>query len=101
MADAEQKDHKRRPTKSRIPRFKSIEEEAEFCDTHSTSEFEDECEPVENVRFVVTRSQVQKPITVRLPEDILSALSNQAHEQGIGRSTLVRTWILERMRERR
>jgi len=31
-----------RKTKSRIPRFKSIEEEAEFWDNHDTTEFEDE-----------------------------------------------------------
>lgn len=29
-------------TKSRIPEFKTIQEEAEFWDVHSTTEFEDE-----------------------------------------------------------
>ncbi|MBA7520970.1 hypothetical protein ES705_13070 [subsurface metagenome] len=34
----------------KIPRFKSVEEEAEFWDTHDTEEFADEFEPVE-VKF--------------------------------------------------
>lgn len=33
--------------KSRIPEFKSLEEAAEFWDTHSTADFEDEFEPAE------------------------------------------------------
>ncbi len=39
-------------TKSRIPTFKSIEEEAAFWDTHSSEEFADELTPVENVKIV-------------------------------------------------
>jgi hypothetical protein len=39
-------------TKSRIPTFKSIEEEAAFWDTHSSAEFADELTPLENVKFV-------------------------------------------------
>lgn len=39
-------------TKSRIPTFKTIEEEAAFWDTHSSEEFADELTPVENVKFV-------------------------------------------------
>lgn len=33
--------------KSRIPEFKSIEEEAEFWDTHDITDFLDELEPAE------------------------------------------------------
>ena len=36
--------------KSRIPEFKTIEEEAEFWDTHDTTDYEDEFKPVK-VRF--------------------------------------------------
>src|SRR5437899_3153261 len=55
--------------KSRIPTFKTIEEAAEFWDTHDSAEFEDEFEDVTNVRFVMARPK--KAITVRLPEDSL------------------------------
>ncbi|MDO8688412.1 MAG: CopG family antitoxin [Dehalococcoidia bacterium] len=85
---------------SRIPEFKTIEEEAEFWDTHSTTEFEDEFEEVRDVQFVVSRGRPKKGITVRVDEETLSALTDQAHLQGIGPSTLVRMWILQRLREK-
>ena len=94
--EREQSAAKRR-ARSRIPTFKTIEEAAEFWDTHDSAEFEDEFEDVTNVRFVVARPK--KAITVRLPEDSLATLTSQAHEKGIGRSTLVRMWILEHLTE--
>lgn len=54
-------------TKSRIPTFKTIEEEAAFWDTHSSEEFADELTPFENVKFVKVRSK--RALTVRLEED--------------------------------
>ena len=87
--------------KSRIPTFKTVEEEAEFWDTHSTSEFEDEFEGVRDVVFVVTRGRPKKAITVRLPEETLTALTQKAQKMGIGPSTLARMWILEHLREQK
>jgi hypothetical protein len=57
--------------KRRIPHFTSIAEEAAFWDTHSLADFEDEFEPVNDVRFVVMRAGPKKPLTVRLPGDTL------------------------------
>ena len=87
--------------KEPIPEFASREDEAEFWDTHDLTEFEDELEVVNDVRFVVMRGEPKKPLTVGLPEDTLRTLTEQAHEQGVGASTLVRMWILEHMREQR
>jgi len=88
-------------SESRIPKFKTVAEEAEFWDTHSTTEFEDEFEAVPDVRFVVTRAQPKKGITVRLEEDYLAALRQEARAKGIGPSTLIRMWVLERLHELR
>lgn len=44
-------------SKSRIPTFTTIEEEAAFWDTHSSEEFADELTPVENVKFVKARAK--------------------------------------------
>ena len=44
------------PRKSRIPEFSNIEKEAEFWDTHDTTEFEDEFKPVQ-VRFAKNLSE--------------------------------------------
>ena len=90
-------DEAMRRTGSRIPAFKTIEEEAEFWDTHDSSEFDDEFETVTDVRFV--RSKRKQPITVRLDQDTVAALRRQAHRRGIGTSTLARLWITERVRD--
>ena len=81
-----------------IPDFKSIEEAAEFWDTHSLADFEDELEEVTDVRFV--RPRLKKAITVRWEPETLAALTEQAREKGIGPATLARMWILERLKER-
>ena len=82
-------------TKSRIPTFKTIEEEAAFWDTHSSEEFVDELTPAENVKFVKARPK--RAITVRLEEDTFEELTREAREKGIGPSTLARMVILEHL----
>lgn len=80
---------------SRIPEFTSIEEEAEFWDTHSTADYEDEFRLV-RVRFTKNLSQ---GITIRLDPETLQMVRCLAREKGIGPTTLIRMWILERLRE--
>ncbi len=84
--------------KSRIPDFKTIEE-AEFWDTHDSTEFEDEFTEVDDVQFVMKTHK--KPLTLRLEEQSLNELRKIAREKGIGPSTLARMWILERLRAQR
>ena len=97
MTSQERKQPKTR--KSRIPTFKTIEEEAAFWDTHSSEEFADELTPVENVKFVKARPK--KALTVRFDEDTFEELAREASEKGIGPSTLARMLILEHLRARR
>lgn len=80
-------------SKSRIPAFSSYEEEAEFWDTHDTTDFEDEFKPVK-VRFAKNLSE---GITVRFDPDTLAELRDEAKRKGMGPTTLVRMWILERL----
>ncbi len=82
---------------SRIPTFRSLEEAAEFWDTHDTTEFEDEFEEVTDVIFVP--DQFENGVLVHLDEDALAALRVRANEQGIRPGALARIWILERLRE--
>lgn len=84
-----------RQKKSPIPEFASIEEEAEFWDTHDTTDYEDEFKPV-RVRFAKNLSQ---GITIRLDPETLAELRTRAKEQGIGPTTLIRMWILEHLRQ--
>src|SRR6266852_6095920 len=85
--------------KSRIPAFKTIEEEAAFWDTHSSEEFADELTPVEDVKFVKASSK--KTLTVRFDEETFEELTREAREKGIGPSTLARMLILEHLQVRR
>ena len=103
MARAEQQERlkPRRSAKSSIPRFKSVEEAAEFWDTHSLADFEAELEPVEDVQFVVRRGRPGKALTVRLDEESLEAMRQQAGDLGIAPATLARMWILERLKAQR
>ena len=79
--------------KARIPAFPSIEEEAAFWDTHDTMDYEDEFKPVK-VRFAKNLSQV---LALRLDPQTLEELRERASAKGIGPTTLVRMWILERL----
>lgn len=99
MAKIEREKQTTKQAKSQIPRFKTVEEEAEFWDSHSLADFEDELEEVRDVQFVVTRSKPKKGVTVRLEEDLLDMLRREAQAKGIGPSTLIRMWVLEHLRE--
>lgn len=82
------------PQESRIPEFKSYAEEAAFWDAHDFTEFEDETKPVK-VRFAKNLSGALK---VRFDPVTLAKLRERAAEQGIGPTTLVRMWVLDRLR---
>ena len=82
-------------TKSRIPDFASIEEEADFWDTHDLTEFEDEFEPVE---FEIAKPlKVTWMLSIRLEKETFDALKAIAKPKGLGASTLARMWILEEL----
>jgi len=81
--------------KGKIPRFESYEEEAEFWDTHDTTEFEDEFEPVE-VTFA--QGLVRRGLTVPLDEQTIELLQRVARERKTEPAVLVRIWILDHLR---
>lgn len=85
--------------KSRIPHFATVEEEAEFWDTHSIEDFADELEPVTDIKFV--RARHTRAITVRLEEETYEALSKEAQDKGIGPSTLTRMLLLEYLQKKK
>lgn len=89
----------RRPAKSRIPLFRSIAEEAEFWDTHSLADFEDELEEATEVKFIP--GGPTKTVTLRLDLDTLAALHDTARAHGVPASRLARLWIFERVRDER
>lgn len=82
-------------TKSKIPKFKSIEEEAEFWDTHSVTDFEDETEDVDIV------VELEKPRTdtlvIRVQKNIKDKMEKVAKKKGINVSTLARIWLSQKL----
>lgn len=87
-----------RRAKSRIPEFKSREEEAEWWDTHDLADYQDEFKTV-NARFAKKLSSLSEGITIRLDPRTLAALRSEAQQKGIGPTTLARMWILERLQK--
>lgn len=85
---------KRTQVPSRVPDFASREEEAAFWDTHAITDHLDELKPA-RVRFAKNLSE---GITIRLDPQTLAELRTQAHQKGVGPTTLARMWILEHLR---
>ena len=72
--------------KTRLPDFKSIEEEAQFWDTHSVLDYLNE---FVSPQFVSKKIHTQG-ITIRFEPEALAELRAYAREQGIGPTTLMR-----------
>jgi CopG antitoxin of type II toxin-antitoxin system len=88
---------KGRKTKSRIPEFASIEEEAEFWDTHDTTDYEDEFKPVQ-VRFA---DKLSDSVSVPVDPEMMVLLQEQARKEGTVPAILIRKWIVERLQDQR
>lgn len=88
---------KKTTTKKHIPEFANVEEEAAFWDSHSTADYEHEFTPV-RVRFA---KKLSEGLTIRLDPDTLERIRAEAHERGIGATTLIRMWVLEHVKESR
>jgi hypothetical protein len=76
----------------RIPEFKTVEEAADFWDTHSSFDYEDEFEDVDDVDFVPV-----KRLRIFLEVKALAALTARAEALGIDPAQLARAWLEERI----
>ena len=72
------------------------EEVAQFWDTNSFVEFWDEFERVEEPIFV---KPPKKVVSVRLDQQVADLLEMLAREKDIAYTTLVRMWVVERLRQ--
>jgi len=79
--------------KRKIPKFKSLEQERKFWDTHSVTEFLDELKPVK-MKFVRPK---KKLISLRLDTSQIESVKEVASHKGLGYLSLIRNWIAERL----
>ncbi|MDO8472299.1 MAG: CopG family antitoxin, partial [Dehalococcoidia bacterium] len=76
-----------------IPPFETVEEEAEFWDTHSAV---DEIDKGTLVGF--HRSRKSDSLTIRFEPEDIQRIRAEANQVGIGPTTLARMWILNHLR---
>ena len=72
------------------------EEVAQFWDTYSFAKFLDDFERVEEPIFVKSPKKV---VSVRLDQQVADLLEMLAREKDIAYTTLVRMWVVERLRQ--
>ena len=77
----------------KIPKFKSLEEEGEFWDTHSVLEFWDETREAD-APFIDARPP-KKLVSIRFDEALIAAAKRIARMKGVGYQTLLRMWAYE------
>ena len=81
----------------RIPEFKTLEEEAAWFDTHDVGEYWGDFSPVSIT--LAPGALSESAMSVRLPQATLARLRQRAARKGVGHTTLVRMWIIERLEE--
>ena len=80
---------------SNIPKFASMEEEAEFWDTHDITDFLDELKPVE-LKF---SGKLAQGLVVRFDADTFRKVCSIAQEDGVTPDALVHQWVVERLND--
>lgn len=86
-------------TKGKIPNFKSLEEEANFWDTHDATDFLGDMKLVD-VKFV-PRQKKEETITIRVEPKVKKSLETLSINYGVNVSTLSRMWIMEKLLQQR
>lgn len=73
--------------------FATIEEEAEYWDSRSVLEAIEE-----GTLIGFHRARKKGTLTIRFEPEDIERLREEAHQQGIGPTTLVRMWVREHLR---
>ncbi|MBM3209237.1 hypothetical protein FJZ40_03010 [Candidatus Shapirobacteria bacterium] len=84
-------------TKARkIPIFKSVAEEARFWDTHDVTDYLGELKEVKAAFAPLTPKE--ETLTIRIQAALKRKLENLAQSYGINLSTLLRIWLIDRLK---
>jgi len=80
---------------SKLPRFRSAEEAAEYLDAHSSAPFWKETRPVP----VKVERPVRQMISIRLEVQLYNRLRQVAASRSLPYQTLIQQWLSERAAE--
>ena len=80
---------------SRLPSFKSEQEESAYWDKHSLTENLDEFRPVK----MKLKGPVKHLLSIRIDLDLVRKIRRIADHRGIPYQTLMQQWLLERAEE--
>lgn len=76
-----------------IPPFKTLEEEAEFWDTHDTADLG----KVPLMELPLIEPEKEEVLSLRVQRSVKDRLQKAAWKRGINPTTLARMWIIERL----
>ncbi|MDI6769252.1 MAG: CopG family antitoxin [Anaerolineales bacterium] len=83
-------------TRDPIPEFETLNEIADFWDTHSTADYED---LTHEVRFEVRLGQTNEIQPIVLLPELSETLETLARTRGVSVETLVNVWLTEKVLE--
>ncbi|MEZ4667876.1 MAG: CopG family antitoxin [Anaerolineae bacterium] len=81
--------------KTKLPDLETREELAEFWDNHDFTDYLHEMKPMK-VKFA---KNLSSGITVRFDTTTLNILRSRAAQKGVGATTLIRMWVIERLKQ--
>lgn len=81
----------------KIPKFKTIAEEARFWDTHDVSDFLSEMKEVKLAFDPVAPKE--ETLTIRVQSALKRRLEKIARGYGVNLSTLLRIWFIDKLKE--
>jgi hypothetical protein len=80
----------------KIPKFKSIQEEAEFWDTHSFADYEHEFKPV---KLIYKPEPKEAVIHVKVAKKLKEKIEQVARDKDITVSSLIHMWTVEKLKQ--
>lgn len=79
-----------------IPKFKSLDEEATFWDTHDLTKYFD-FSKMKRGGFVLEDTKKEKSLTIRLQPELIGKIKKMANNIGLSTSSLARMWFIEKL----
>lgn len=79
----------------KIPKFKTIEEERAFWESHSVTDYLSDLRTAKNIEF--QRPPLKRNFQIRLDDETIRKLKQLANRKGTDVSTIIREWIQQHL----